>query len=66
VIDVAPVVSLRSPEWSGDRGGAVPLNHEILFALEGQASQLEPSLVIWVSCRFSVPPTVACIGIGTP
>ena len=40
-----------------------PLNHDVVFALQSGSGGLEPSPVISITCRFSVPPTVACIGI---
>jgi hypothetical protein len=40
-----------------------PLNHDVVLALQSGPNSFEPSPVISVTCRFSVPPTVACIGI---
>lgn len=44
---------------------ATPLNHEAVFALQSVAPAFAPSPVVTITCRFSVPPTVACIGIAT-
>ena len=55
---LAPTVNFEIPGSGG-------LNHDIVFALRtgATANDFQSSPVISVSCRFSVPPTVACIGI---
>jgi hypothetical protein len=42
---------------------ANPLNHDLVIALQATPPAIEPTPVISITCRFSVPPTVACIGI---
>jgi hypothetical protein len=41
--------------------GSAPLNHDAVLAVQS-GSGFEPSPVISITCRFSAPPTVACIG----
>ncbi len=56
---VGPGVNFEIPP------GGIGLIHDAVFVLEGQAPQLEP-IVVSVTCRFNIPPTVACIGISSP
>jgi hypothetical protein len=45
--------------------GASPLNHDIVVALQSTPPEFAPNPVVSITCRFNVPPTVACIGISS-
>jgi hypothetical protein len=50
------------PPTNLEVSGGGGLNHDVVLALQSTPPAFEPSPVVSITCRFSVPPTVACIG----